>query len=102
MTDWAQVAFVLDQVATLLEQRPDLDADGAIRLLIWGSADAKYPDWPTDESDLYDDVSMALVADHADLYLGRDSDPCPADEINAQQGAQAAGVAAARVSCYVR
>jgi hypothetical protein len=45
---------------------------------------------------------MALVSDHADLYLGRDADSCPADEINPEGGARAAGVAAARVSGYVR
>jgi hypothetical protein len=75
MTDWAQVASVIDQVATLLEQRRYLDVDGAIRLLIWGDADAPYPERPTDERDLYDKVAGALVSDDADVWARLEGRP---------------------------
>ncbi|MEV4079711.1 hypothetical protein AB0J43_05400 [Nonomuraea fuscirosea] len=102
MSDWEQVAYTLDQVATLLEGRTDLDADGAIRLVLTGNENTHIPDDSSDLANLYDDVTMALVSDHADIYLGRDCDPLNANEINAEEGANAAGVAASRVSDYVR
>ncbi|MGR6921181.1 hypothetical protein ACU635_43655 [[Actinomadura] parvosata] len=101
-TDWARIAYLLDQTAILLDGRLDLDADGAVRRVLTGDSDRHIPDDESEVSSLYDEVTMALVADHADEFLGRESDPLPADEINAQEGARAARVAAVRLRSYAQ
>lgn len=100
--DFAAGAEVLDEVADVLTRRPTLDPDGAIRLVIYGNADSRVPDDDSPKSALYDDVVSALTADHADLYLGRDSDPLPAEDIPAGEAIQAARSAANRFRSYVR
>ncbi|TYB71204.1 hypothetical protein FXF51_01850 [Nonomuraea sp. PA05] len=100
-TDWARVADMLDTVANLLDGGPGLSPDGAVRIALAGHPNAQIPDDYSEVSRFYDEVTMALVCDHADLYLGRESDPLPADEINAEEGARAARAAAVRLRSYL-
>ncbi len=43
-----------------LKAQPRLDPDGAVRVAIWGTPDAKVPVDPTADSLVYDEVTTAI------------------------------------------
>ena len=58
--DWSEIADTLATVANLLEQAPGLDPDGAVRLAIWGDANATYPGDTEPGAALFDEVESAI------------------------------------------
>lgn len=58
--DFQGVAEVLTTAANAMERDPGLDPDRAVRLAVWGVADAVVPQRQTTESDLYDEAVSAI------------------------------------------
>ncbi|MEW1843738.1 hypothetical protein AB0392_37835 [Nonomuraea angiospora] len=102
MTDWARAADMLDTVANLLDRMPDMDPDGAIRIALAGHPHAQIPDDHTEVSTLYDDVARAIEADHAKMFLGKDSDSLYIGDIPPAEAIPAARAAAERVRSYAQ
>ncbi|MEV0236912.1 hypothetical protein [Nonomuraea sp. NPDC050786] len=102
MTDWARAADMLDTVANLLDGMPDMDPDGAIRIALAGHPHAQIPDDHTEVSTLYDDVARAIEADHARMFLGRDSDSLYISEIPIAEVIPAARAAVERFRNYAQ
>ncbi|MFC8515505.1 hypothetical protein [Streptomyces sp. NPDC057257] len=58
--DFAAVADTLDRAADLMENDPDLDPDGAVRLAVWGNSETPYPGDGEPGADLFDEASSAI------------------------------------------
>lgn len=66
MPDFRAIAAALETTARLMESRPELDPDGAVRMAIWGTPEAMLPAEDTTDSLLYDDAVSAIECYDAD------------------------------------
>lgn len=76
--EWSEVADTLDTVATLLENTPGLDPDGAVRLAIWGDPDTPYPGDEAPGAELFDMVTTLIECKTG--WQGNGIDRTPAAE----------------------
>ena len=58
--DFAAVSDALTRAATAMENNPQLDPDGAVRLAVWGDPETKYPGDNEPGADLFDEASSAI------------------------------------------
>jgi hypothetical protein len=58
--DFAAVADTLTRAATAMENNPQLDPDGAVRLAVWGNSETPYPGDGAPGADLFDEAESAI------------------------------------------
>ncbi|MFC8332776.1 hypothetical protein [Streptomyces olivaceus] len=58
--DFTGVARVLDAAADAMERNGRLNADQALRLVVWGAASAAYPGDGEPGADVYDEAHTAI------------------------------------------
>jgi len=98
MSDFAGVAHVLEMAADIMETRPDLDPDGAVRLTLFGDPDAHVPNDGSPVSDLYDTAYSAITGGHYEKHGFLD--PLPLQEVPTADAIPVAREAAERFRSY--
>jgi hypothetical protein len=102
MTDWARAADLLIKVAACMEEHPDLDPNGAIRLVVFGYPDASVPDGGSDESEMYDDAARAIESGYAETHLDPEADGLYISDVPTAEAITAARMMAERFRVYAQ
>ncbi|MEU5596642.1 hypothetical protein [Streptomyces sp. NPDC020298] len=91
--DFAAVAGVLENAATIMDAHPNLNPDQAVRQAVFGNPHAHVPERQTTEADLYDEAHSLIEA-----YCGWQGNGI--DRIPRQEAIDAARTEAARYRSY--
>lgn len=91
--DFAAVADALTRTADAMENNPDLDPDGAVRLIIWGNSETPYPGDNAPGAAVFDETESAI-----ECYCGYQGNGIA--DIPRREAIEAARAEAARFNSY--